>query len=52
VKVFGGFTPTVVQLIGLWLRNQLAGLILYTYVVAALVVAYFYLPETAAKRLE
>jgi len=54
VGVFGGFTPTVVQLIGISLQNPLAGLILYTYVVAALalVVAYFYLPETAAKRLE
>jgi len=34
------------------LQSPPAGLILYTYVVAALVAAYFYLPETAAKRLE
>jgi len=38
----------------MWLQSPPAGLILYTYVVAAvaLVVAYFYLPETAAERLE
>ncbi len=35
IGFFGGFTPLIIQSIGLWLKNPLAGVILYTYVVAA-----------------
>ncbi|MEM4423961.1 MFS transporter [Pyrobaculum sp.] len=51
VGLFGGFTPTIVQLIGTLLKNPLAGLLLYTYVVAtvALLIAVAILPETKAK---
>lgn len=54
IGVFGGFTPTIIQLINLWLRNPLAGVILYTYIVAAvaLAVAWRFLPETKGKKLE
>ena len=48
---FGGFTPLIIQVIGLWLKNPLAGVILYTYVVAAvaLLTALLLLPETKDK---
>ncbi|MEM0464899.1 MFS transporter [Pyrobaculum sp.] len=51
VGLFGGFTPTIVQLIGTLLKNPLAGLLLYTYVVAAaaLIIAALILPETKSK---
>jgi MHS family proline/betaine transporter-like MFS transporter len=52
--VFGGFTPLIIQAIGLWLKNPLAGVILYTYVVAAvaLITALLLLPETKDKTLD
>ena len=50
----GGFTPLIIQAIGLWLKNPLAGVILYTYVVAAvaLITALLLLPETKDKALD
>jgi len=51
VCFFGGFTPLIIQAIGLWLKNPLAGVILYTYVMAAvaLLTALLLLPETKDK---
>lgn len=48
IGFFGGFTPSIVGAIGLALKNPLAGVALYTYVVAAaaLAVALLALPET------
>ncbi|AEA13623.1 major facilitator superfamily MFS_1 [Thermoproteus uzoniensis 768-20] len=48
IGFFGGFTPSIVGAIGLALHNPLAGVALYTYVVAivALAVAILALPET------
>jgi MHS family proline/betaine transporter-like MFS transporter len=48
IGFFGGFTPSIVGAIGLALHNPLAGVVLYTYVVAAvaLAVALLALPET------
>ena len=48
IGFFGGFTPLIIQAIGLWLKNPLAGVILYTYVVAVavLLTALLLLPET------
>jgi MHS family proline/betaine transporter-like MFS transporter len=48
IGFFAGFTPLIIQGIGLWLKNPLAGVILYTYVVAsvALLTALLLLPET------
>lgn len=53
IGFFGGFTPSIVQAIGVALRNPLAGVALYTYLIAlvALAVALFVLPETKDKRL-
>jgi MHS family proline/betaine transporter-like MFS transporter len=54
IGFFGGFTPLIIQAIGLWLKNPLAGVILYTYVVAAvaLITALLLLPETKDKTLD
>jgi len=54
IGFFGGFTPFIIQAIGLWLKNPLAGVILYTYVVAAvaLLTALLLLPETKDKALD
>lgn len=48
IGFFGGFTPSIVQAIGAALRNPLAGVVLYTYVIAALALAAALsaLPET------
>ncbi|MEL9991306.1 MAG: MFS transporter [Thermoproteus sp.] len=50
IGFFGGFTPSIVQAIGVALGNPLAGVALYTYLVA-LAVALFALPETKDKSL-
>ncbi|ACB39218.1 MFS transporter [Pyrobaculum neutrophilum] len=54
IGLFGGFTPSIVQAISLWLKNPLAGVLLYTYVVAgfALAVALLLMPETKDKPLD
>ena len=54
IGFFGGFTPLIIQSISLWLKNPLAGVILYTYVVAAvaLLVALLLLPETKDRVLD
>ncbi len=54
IGFFGGFTPLIIQAIGLWLKNPLAGVTLYTYVVAAvaLLVTLLLLPETKDKALD
>lgn len=48
IGFFGGFTPSIVQAIGTALKNPLAGVALYTYVIAAiaLATALLALPET------
>jgi MHS family proline/betaine transporter-like MFS transporter len=54
IGFFGGFMPLIIQEIGLWLKNPLAGVILYTYVAAAvaLLTALLLLPETKDKALD
>ncbi|MEM0483764.1 MAG: MFS transporter [Pyrobaculum sp.] len=54
IGLFGGFTPSIVQTLGVLFNNPLAGVILYTYIVVAvaLAVAIKWLPETAGVRLE
>jgi len=54
IGFFGGFTPLIIQAIGLWLKNPLAGVILHTYVAAAvaLLTALLPLPETKDKTLD
>lgn len=48
IGFFGGFTPSIVQAIGMAFKNPLAGVALYTYVIAAiaLATALLALPET------
>lgn len=54
IGFFGGFTPLIIQAIGLWLKNPLAGVILHTYVAAAvaLLTALLLLPETKDRMLD
>ncbi|MFN3803750.1 MAG: MFS transporter [Pyrobaculum sp.] len=54
IGLFGGFTTSIVQYIGMALGNPLAGVVFYTYAVAffALATAYFLLPETAGRELQ
>ena len=53
IGLFGGFTPSIVQTLGVVFNNPLAGVLLYTYAVVAvaLVVALKWLPETAQRQL-
>ncbi|MFN7105912.1 MAG: MFS transporter, partial [Pyrobaculum sp.] len=54
IGLFGGFTPSIVQYIGMAVGNPLAGVVFYTYAVVlfALATAYFLLPETARRELQ
>lgn len=54
IGLFGGFTPSAVQAIGVALGNPLAGVVAYTYLIAAvaLISALFFMPETGRSELE
>ncbi|MEM1597486.1 MAG: MFS transporter [Pyrobaculum sp.] len=54
IGLFGGFTPSVVQAIGMALGNPLAGVAAYTYLVVAVALAsaLFFMPETGRSELK